>query len=76
MKAKALDQKALAGEVLKLRNAIASDWAELATKGLTHEQRKAIQVRLQANLRTLSQLKFDPNVRKIGTDSVKNVLGL
>lgn len=77
-----IDQEAVDWKIETIRNAIASDWAELGTKGLTYEQRKVIHVRLQTRLKTLSQLKqhmrspSDPTVRTVGMDAVRNALGL
>ena len=71
-----IDQESVNSKIETVRNAIVSDWAELATKGLTYEQRKEIRTRLQTHVKTLSQLKQrrQQAVRNIGADAVKNAL--
>ena len=77
-----MDQESLDWKIKTLRNAIASAWAELATEGLTYEQRKAIRIRLQADIKALRETveqnrsASDPAVRNIGANAVKNAFGL
>ena len=64
------------------RNAIAYDWAELAAKRLSFEQRKSIRERLQKNTKALRQIvgprpplqPVNPSVRSIGIEAVEKAL--
>ena len=54
--AREIDDETLGWKIKTTRNAIAQDWAELAAKGLSFEQRKLIRERLQMRTKTLRQL--------------------
>ena len=64
------------------RNAIAYDWAKLAAKRLSFEQRKSIRERLQKNTKALRQIvgprpplqPVNPSVRSIGIEAVEKAL--
>ena len=51
-----IDDETLGWKIKITRNAIAQDWAELATQGLSSEQRKLIRERLQTSTKALRQL--------------------
>jgi len=51
-----IDDETRGWKIKTTRNAIGQDWAELAEKGLSFEQRKLIRERLQMRTKTLRQL--------------------
>ena len=50
------DQESLEWKIKTLRNAIAHNWAVLATEGLSSEQRKATRENLQTKIKNLRQI--------------------
>ena len=79
---KLIDDETVAWKIKVTRNAIASDWAELAAKRLSFEQRKSIRERLQKNTKALRQIvgprpplqPVNPSVRSIGIEAVEKAL--
>jgi hypothetical protein len=78
------DQESVEWKIKTLRNAIAHDWAVLATEGLSSEQRKATRERLQMKIKNLRQIvgqrpsASEPanlEARSLGVDAIKNALG-
>ena len=50
------DQESLEWKIKTLRNAIAHNWAVLATEGLSSQQRKATRENLQTKIKNLRQI--------------------
>src|SRR5450631_4941342 len=79
---KPIDDETVGWKTKITRNAIASDWAELAAKGLSFEQRKSIRERLQMKTKALRQLvgprpplkPVNPRVRSLGIEAVEKAL--
>jgi hypothetical protein len=80
---KPIDDETVGWKITITRNAIAYDWAELAKKGLSFEQRKPIRERLQMNTKALRQLvgpswsaahPVNPRARSLGIEAVEKAL--
>ena len=79
---KLIDDETVGWKIKVTRNAIAYDWAELAAKGLSFEQRKSIRERLQKNTQALRQIvgprhplqPVNPSVRSLGIEAVEKAL--
>jgi hypothetical protein len=78
-----IDDETLGWKIKTTRNAIAQDWAELATQGLSSEQRKLIRERLQTRTKDLRQLvgpswyasqPVNPSARSLGIEAVEKAL--
>ena len=78
-----IDDEALGWKIKTTRNAIAQDWAELATQGLSSEQRRLIRERLQTRTKALRQLvgpswyasqPVNASARSLGTEAVEKAL--
>jgi len=78
------DQESLEWKIKTLRNAIAHNWAVLATEGLSPEQRKATRENLQTKIKNLRQIvgqrpsaseSANLEARSLGVDAIKNALG-
>jgi hypothetical protein len=80
---KPIDDETVGWKIKITQNAIAYDWAELAAKGLSFEQRKPIRERLQMNTKALRQLvgpswsashPVNPRARSLGIEAVEKAL--
>jgi len=83
------DRETVEWRIKTLRSSIGHDWAVLATKGLSSEERKATREHLKMNIKELRQIvghrpsasdlliwkPDNPEARSLGIDAVKNALG-
>ena len=76
---------AIEWQIQVVRDEIDRCWVELASKGLSFEERKPIRERLQKNISTLHQLvaqsqpaskPVDLRVRSLGINAVAEALGI